>query len=140
MSQPSSEHPNKSDEFFDRLRAEALADYHGIPREQPSSEHEQSATWPYVLAFAREMEVKLAANRHKGDREGWARESTEWLMTRLREEVAELQAQLPYRVGVRSADDSGWESRGSPRGIREEAADVANFAMMIADVGGGLKP
>lgn len=73
---------------------------------------ESSATWPYVLAFARLMEAKLEKNRHKGNREGWLKD-----FARLREELAELEA----------ATD-----RPSNGDVPGEAADVANFAMMIA--------
>lgn len=89
-----------------------------------SPDREASATWPYVLAFAHEMERKLAANRHKGDREGWVKMPQGWLLTRVLAETAELASAL-------DAED------GSAR-ITSEAADLANFAMMIADVAGGL--
>ena len=93
----------------------------------------ESATWPWVLAFAREMEAKLAQNRHKGDREGWARESPELLLLRLKEEVFEMEVLLQTSlVDLRAGDE--WE-----RAVRGEAADVANFAMMIADVAGGVR-
>ena len=78
-----------------------------------------SPTWPYVLAFAEVMEEKLAANRHKGDREGWRKESVEWLLGRLRVEVEELAAAEPDEQVA-------------------EAADVANFCMFIADNCGAL--
>lgn len=67
-----------------------------------------------VLAFAAQMERKLRANDHKG---GWSNESPEWLLSRLREEVAELEQLV---------------ASGGP-GVVGEAADVANFAMMVAE-------
>ena len=70
-----------------------------------------------VAWFAEQMEQQLALNDHKG---GWDGCSTEWLLTRLLEEARELSITL--------TDDS------SPERIFAEAADVANFAMMIADV------
>lgn len=73
-----------------------------------------------VLAFAWEMEKRLRANEHKG---GWDEMTTDWLFARMVEEVAELNR----AIGLRS-------------GITHEAADVANFAMMIADNLGGLIP
>lgn len=88
----------------------------------------KSPTWPYVFAFALEMEKKLAANRHKGDREGWSGDHPRDLFDRLMEEARELKA--TFRLG----------SSAQPEDVRVEAADVANFAMMIADVEGGLKP
>lgn len=89
----------------------------------------QSPTWPYVLAFAREMEKKLAANRHKGDREGWINDTAVSLLRRLRQETAELADTLRRR--------REWNDGGSAA-VAGEAADVANFAMMIADVCGAL--
>lgn len=66
--------------------------------------------------FLVEMERKLIANRHKG---GWDRCSKRYLLRRLREEVDEL---------ARTGSDK--------RKTTQEAADVANFAYMIADVFG----
>jgi hypothetical protein len=74
-----------------------------------------------VLKFAVEMEKKLDKNEHKG---AWEETSSWWLMRRLVDEVEELREQL--RIG-------------GPMEVVEEAADVANFAMMIADNSGGLK-
>jgi hypothetical protein len=71
---------------------------------------------PSVQWFAEQMEITLRVHDHKG---GWADCDNEYLMGRLREESQELRACL--EVG----DSSG-------RIIRE-SADVANFAMMIAD-------
>lgn len=88
---------------------------------------ESSPTWPYVLAFAKRMEAKLDLNRHKGDREGWIDDSARALLKRLREETKEL---------ARALDGAESRRERAP----DEAADVANFAMMIADVCGGVKP
>lgn len=79
----------------------------------------RSATLPYVLRFATEMEAKLDANRHKGDRQGWLSCTPHSLLTRLKEEVQELEDAMR---------DGRFES------AKGEAADVGNFAMMIADV------
>ena len=67
--------------------------------------------------MAAEMKAKLEANRHKLH---WRspRVQTEYLALRLYEEVAELLAAV--RSGVRA---DAWA----------EAADVANFAAMLAD-------
>jgi hypothetical protein len=67
-----------------------------------------------VRWFAKEMESTLKKNDHKG---GWQKETMEYLFNRLKEEVDELEPALydKYRKCIR------------------EAADVANFAMMIAD-------
>lgn len=68
---------------------------------------------PEVRAFAAAMEKQLRANDHKG---GWQEEKVLWLLGRLREETDELSNALECRDCVLA-----------------EAADVANFAMMIAD-------
>lgn len=73
---------------------------------------------PEVAQFAEAMERKLAANDHK---EHWRGESTHSLLSRLFDEFLELQQAI---------DD------GNAEEIVSEAADVGNFAMMIADVAG----
>lgn len=93
----------------------------------------ESPTWPYVLAFARIMEAKLAKNRHKGNRDGWLKDRPEVLLKRLREETAELKAAISW-VTENKVPPSEW----SVSNAANEAADVANFAMMITDVCGGL--
>lgn len=76
-----------------------------------------SKTWPYVQRFAIEMEAKLVANAHKGGPENWLSSDVWWLMERLRDEEKEL------RLAIQSGNTSA---------IVKEAADVANFAMMVA--------
>lgn len=71
---------------------------------------------PVVSAFARVMERKLQYNKSKGH---WGDCPVEWLIERLREEVDELEAAVKANVPARVA--------------QHEAADVGNFAMMIAD-------
>ena len=78
-----------------------------------------SPTWPFVLAFAVRMEAKLAKNRHKGDRDGWLKDAPWPLFVRLLGEMSELER------AIREGE--------SPEDIADEAADVANFAMMVAD-------
>lgn len=70
---------------------------------------------PVVRAFAEQMEIALRHNDHK---EGWGKCSSQYLFARLRAEVNELSA----------------ASRGNQKIL--EAADVGNFAMMIADANG----
>lgn len=77
-----------------------------------------------VREFARAMEAKLVANDHKG---GWRGDSAPDLHKRLVEESAELKEALH-------------DLKTSKQTILHEAADVANFAMMIADVRGALFP
>lgn len=93
-----------------------------------------SPTWPYVLAFAIRMEAKLEKNRHKGDREGWIKDDPEDLISRLKQELVDLETEVEHRI------EPGVVGVGSVESIAGEAADVANFAMMIADVCGGVKP
>ena len=81
---------------------------------------------PEVAAFAKAMEAKLKENDHKG---GWNRgeDTPDELMARLLEEAEELENALhPMR-------------KRDPKRILREAADVANFAMMVADVCGALR-
>ena len=78
---------------------------------------------PEVAAFAMLMEAEL---RKHDDRPGWKNERLTWLSDRLDDEFGELSGAIEDQLGVEK--------------ISQEAADVANFAMMIADVSGGLKP
>ncbi|GIQ61511.1 hypothetical protein PACILC2_00790 [Paenibacillus cisolokensis] len=73
-----------------------------------------------VQWFAEQMEENLRENDHKG---GWENESIYWLFSRLKEESTELLRAVDL---VRDLHDD-------PKKIISEAADVANFAMMIAD-------
>lgn len=68
-----------------------------------------------IMRFAQQMEEKLAANDHKG---GWENEDIGYLLTRLREELDELVNAVDF---------------GTQKDVVGEAADIANFAMMIAD-------
>jgi NTP pyrophosphatase (non-canonical NTP hydrolase) len=77
---------------------------------------------PAVRAFAEAMERKLRANDHKS---GWEDMAPQTLLLKLNAEAREL------RFEVEGADEL---ERETPRLIRDEAADVANMAMMIADV------
>ena len=74
-----------------------------------------------VRWFAERMEAELCANDYKG---GWEDMLLADLLTRLREEVEELAEAVKMRAATAH--------------VISEAADVANFAMMIADVNGGL--
>jgi len=74
---------------------------------------------PVLRDFVYEMEATLKHNDHK---RGWDKESLEWLMVKLMEEVGEL------AVLVRDSN-----IHISPVKFTREATDVANVAMMIAD-------
>lgn len=78
---------------------------------------------PLLLAAA--MTEKLRANDHKGGRaNGWLATPPKVLLARLQQEVDELQEAI----------------RLHPERVLPEAADVANFAMMIADKADKLEP
>lgn len=68
--------------------------------------------------FQYQMAQKLERNRHKGS---WRNQSLRWLRNRLNIELKELDRALAKRKQLISHD------------IISECADVANFAMMIAD-------
>ena len=75
-----------------------------------------------VLKFAAVMEEKLIANDHKG---GWGECSLDWLLNRLRQETGELAREV--EVLKATLDPKAVER------VLREAADVANFAMMVSD-------
>jgi hypothetical protein len=95
---------------------------------------------PEVEAFAQLMEQKLRENDHKG---GWDDCDVDWLLTRMDEESRELakcrfeEARAIVGVGPYMITREGRDA--ARRNIGAEAADVANFAMMIADVCGALR-
>lgn len=106
----------------------ALAALRAAPGER------ERALRPVVQAFARAMEAELRENDYKG---GWEDMGTEYLMERLASETQELAAAV-------AAIRWGWaglgpkKEEGAVMRVRSEAADVANFAMMVADVCGSL--
>lgn len=71
---------------------------------------------PELQWFVKQMESKLQENDHK---QHWSKLHPDYLIERLYQEAKEL-----------------WEAveRRDPVEMVKEAADVANFAMMIADV------
>lgn len=87
-----------------------------------------------VAAFAGAMEAKLRENDHKG---GWKECNLTYLETRLREEMRELTS-LFQAWHLAGSGFMGYRRDEVNAKIIREAADVANFAMMIADVCGAL--
>jgi len=90
---------------------------------------------PVVRWFAAAMEVELRTNDHKG---GWDDCTLGYLAKRLREEVDELVAaategHVNANVGDEGYRRAPWTEADAAR-VLSEAADVANFAMMVADV------
>lgn len=98
------------------------AEAHGKPVRYLSWEHpgykEPIHSRQEVEWFAGEMEKRLKANDHKG---GWEDCSLEWLVAKLAEETGEVAA-IVIKHG-------SWKEK-----VIKEAADVANVAMMIADL------
>lgn len=72
---------------------------------------------PEVQWFAKQMEAKLRANDHKRH---WSECHPDYLIHRLYQEAGELWRAI--------------EQKKPAHEVIQEAADVANFAMMIADV------
>ena len=73
---------------------------------------------PEVLKFAEAMERNLVENEHKGD---WNGCETAYLLPRSRQDFAEFEECVDHGVSC-----------------LDEAADVANFLMMVCDVLGEL--
>lgn len=90
---------------------EAMADVRG-KKHRLDNDQEENA----LRRFTATMRAKLFANQHKG---GWADCDPAWLHHRAEEEMDELAKAI---------------ARGDPDAIEAEAADVANFCLMIADV------
>lgn len=95
---------------------------------------------PEVLAFALLMEAELRANDHKP---GWKSDRPFDLAWRIREEADELRHLIiDTRSWLLTPAELDAPGRGGLKSIREriasEAADIANMAMMTADVSGVL--
>lgn len=90
--------------------------------------------WPVLVPFITAMVRKLDANKpKKGGREGWCTDLPADLMRRVLEEAAEM------RVLVDLGPSETTETRANAKAeILDEAADVANMAMMVADASGAL--
>lgn len=85
-------------------------------------------------AFTGVMITKLRENRHKG---GWKDEDPQALLGRLHNEVSELQRALEEYLTAASINHI--EKDVYAEQVQRECADVANFAMFIADVVNRLK-
>lgn len=111
---------------------------HGRDRElRPfvhGSSHDPLAEYPRahsvhveaVNKFADAMIAKLDRNNHKAH---WAHAPDRYLLRRLREELKELEAAIRKDQRAEFQDLPRTEAE-----VREEAVDVANFAMMIFDI------
>lgn len=78
---------------------------------------EDAALRASVDRLAYDMHRKLKVNCHKG---GWEYEDEFELLASLKEEVVELENAMNMHIGLN---------------IIDECADIANFAMMIAENG-----
>jgi NTP pyrophosphatase (non-canonical NTP hydrolase) len=85
-----------------------------------------------IKSFSENMERKLKENDYK---EHWSKSNYSYLIQRLHEEVDELDEALSsFVIGQAMPRDlSGSYSIEQYGEVVEECADVANFAMMIAD-------
>ena len=83
----------------------------------PIGKHKRDtfSDWQAVISFTESMIEKLGENEHKAH---WDTVDEAYLMRRLEEETKELAEAL---------------AKGDTAEIIREAADIANFAMMIAD-------
>lgn len=96
----------------------------------------EAVAWrPEVVAFANLMEAQLRANDHKP---GWKGEFADELFPRIQEEAEELREAIVHHNRQVSLGDVALFLPQSIAEVGREAADVANFAMMIADVCGAL--
>ena len=77
---------------------------------------------PSIQWFAEQMERKLRAH---DDRDGWAECDYEWLSSRIDDEAKELDIAI-WKIDTHP-------TQRNLQAVIDEAADVANFAMMIAD-------
>ena len=91
----------------------------------PAAPRHKSALRKPLARFVGVMEYRLRQHDDDRGRRGWSKDSAFDLVRRLKEELLELEAGL---IG-----DAAFVGEYVER-IENEAADVANFAMMIADV------
>jgi hypothetical protein len=99
----------------------------------------RDAVRPEVAAFAQLMEQQLRANDGKG---GWKEEQTAYLSRRCGNELEELREanQRQRKEWMQGSPPVDAKKREALKvDVGREAADVANFAMMIADVCGALE-
>ena len=88
-----------------------------------------------LIKFQQVMLEKLEKNKHKG---GWRGDKWQNLYLRLDQEEDEMYAELVQLDTYIRGSMPEHVIREQARKVAREAADVANFAMMIADVCGGL--
>jgi len=84
---------------------------------------------PSVRRFAAAMEAQLRKNDDKGS-EGWMYETYDAMLSRLADETKELKGEV---VKLAKIPEDG-DATNTLERIVKEAADVANFAMFVADL------
>lgn len=89
---------------------------------------------PQVAAFALRMEQELRANEHKG---GWTGESPVRLAIRASQRAGGLLEEAEDYLEARRGLDPTYAGDIAVS-VGHEAADLANYAMMVADVCGAL--
>ena len=102
----------------------------GVIMREPESYNREGFPRDEVMRFAYWMERKLKMNDHKG---GWEDMTPAELSTRCMDELTEL------RLKIMEASQEGL-SKQLCEMIRDEAADVANFAMMVAENVDNMRP
>jgi hypothetical protein len=80
-----------------------------------------------ILRFSRIMEIKL---REHDDRDGWEDCDPVWLFKRAEGEMKELKKEITMYMNHSSLSPK-WLS--IKERVQREAADVANFCMMVSD-------
>lgn len=105
-------------EFVQFLEGEVLE---GLPQES-KAEAQKSELRPALRAFAEIMEARLRLNDHKT---AWQHELDPQILERLRRSLGKLERA--------NHDAALLKQNGCQAEIVREAADVANFAMMLAD-------
>lgn len=111
----------------------------GWRSDRPHGVSPRSKTWPYVLAFAVEMERKLAENAYKDEEDG----EPGWLhgfhpheaIARIWEEMIELRD-----ANAKVYTFPFQPTQADRQSVTDEAADVGNMSMMLACITGTLKP
>ena len=105
-------------------------------------EYEQSKKQvrPTVMWFALAMEAKLRSKDSERGKDSWRQDTPEILMSRLREEVEELEkldpsgTMLGAALRVLERPNDPQHRTSIAQSVLQETADIANFAMMIADI------
>lgn len=90
-----------------------------------------------VLAFAQLMEAQLRVNDHKG---GWKHEPSGYLSRRMGDELREVRAARDaHQREIEKWPYDTADAAALAAAVAGECADLANFAMMLADVVGALR-